>query len=121
MRGAEQGALQPGHGLLKLMRPSRDLTYRIAALPPVPEVLAFLAEQSEMDAHAAYSTLNMGSGFAVYTAAGTGKQVVDIAERLGHEALVAGRVEDGPRQVIVEPIGVTYADAELDLSPDAGK
>ncbi|HEU0019714.1 MAG TPA: AIR synthase related protein, partial [Thermoleophilaceae bacterium] len=34
-----------GHGLLKLMRPSRDLTYRIAALPPVPEVLAFLAEQ----------------------------------------------------------------------------
>jgi phosphoribosylformylglycinamidine cyclo-ligase len=107
-----------GHGLLKLMRPSRDLTYRITALPPVPEVLAFLAEQSEMDAHAAYSTLNMGSGFAVYTGAGTGKQVVEIAESLGHEALVAGRVEDGPRQVIVEPIGVVYADAELDLAPD---
>ena len=110
-----------GHGLLKLMRPSRELTYRITALPPVPEVLAFLAEQAEMDAHAAYSTLNMGSGFAVYTGAGTGKQVVEIAESLGHEALIAGRVEDGPRQVIVEPVGVTYADAELDLSPDAGK
>jgi phosphoribosylformylglycinamidine cyclo-ligase len=107
-----------GHGLLKLMRPSRDLTYRITALPPVPEVLAFLAEKSEMDAHAAYSTLNMGSGFAVYTAAGTGEQVVEIARGLGHEALVAGRVEDGPRQVIVEPIGVVYADAELDLAPD---
>lgn len=107
-----------GHGLLKLMRPSRDLTYRITALPPVPEVLAFLAEQAELDAHAAYSTLNMGSGFAVYSAAGTGTQVVEIARGLGHEALVAGRVEDGPRQVIVEPIGVVYADAELDLSPD---
>lgn len=107
-----------GHGLLKLMRPSRDLTYRITALPPVPEVLAFLAEQSDMDPHAAYSTLNMGSGFAVYTGAGTGKQVVEIAESLGHEALIAGQVEDGPRQVIVEPIGVVYADAELDLSPD---
>jgi len=107
-----------GHGLLKLMRPSRDLTYRITALPPVPEVLAFLAEQSEMDAHAAYSTLNMGSGFAVYTAAGTGKQVVEAAQSLGHEALIAGQVEDGPRQVVVEPIGVVYADAELDLSPD---
>ena len=107
-----------GHGLLKLMRPSRDLTYRIAALPPVPEVLAFLAEQAEMDAHAAYSTLNMGSGLAVYTAAGTGQRVVEIAQGLGHEALIAGRVEDGPRQVIVEPIGVVYADAELDLSPD---
>jgi len=71
-----------------------------------------------MDAHAAHSTLNMGSGFAVYTAAGTGKRVVEIAQGLGHEALVAGQVEDGPRQVIVEPIGVVYADAELDLSPD---
>jgi phosphoribosylformylglycinamidine cyclo-ligase len=110
-----------GHGLLKLMRPSRDLTYRITALPPVPEVLAFLAARAGLDAHAAYSTLNMGSGFAVYTAAGTGRQVVEIAQGLGHEALVAGRVEDGPRQVIVEPIGVIYADVELDLSPDAGK
>jgi phosphoribosylformylglycinamidine cyclo-ligase len=110
-----------GHGLLKLMRPSRDLTYRITALPPVPEVLAFLAEQAEMDSHAAYSTLNMGSGFAVYTAAGTGARVVETARGLGHQALIAGRVEDGPRQVVVEPIGVVYADAELDLTPDAGK
>ncbi len=107
-----------GHGLLKLMRPSRDLTYRITALPPVPEVLAFLAEQAQMDAHAAYSTLNMGSGYAVYTGAGTGDQVVEIAQGLGHDALLAGRVEEGPRQVIVEPIDVVYADAELDLSPD---
>jgi phosphoribosylformylglycinamidine cyclo-ligase len=107
-----------GHGLLKLMRPSRGLTYRITVLPPVPEVLSFLAQQAGLDAHAAYSTLNMGSGFAVYTAAGTGERVVEIARGMGHEALVAGRVEDGPRQVIVEPIGVVYADAELDLSPD---
>jgi phosphoribosylformylglycinamidine cyclo-ligase len=107
-----------GHGLLKLMRPARDLTYRISALPPVPEVLAFLAEQAGLDAHAAYSTFNMGSGYAVYTAAGTGARVVEIAQGLGHEALLAGQVEDGPRRVIVEPVGVTYADAELDLTPD---
>lgn len=107
-----------GHGLLKLMRPSRDLTYRIAALPPVPEVLDFLVEQSGMDAHAAYSTFNMGSGYAVYTAAGTGAKVVEIAQGLGHEALIAGAVEQGPRQVIVEPVGVTYTTDELDLAPE---
>jgi phosphoribosylformylglycinamidine cyclo-ligase len=107
-----------GHGLLKLMRPARELTYRIAALPPVPEALAFLAEQAGLDAHAAYSTLNMGSGYAVYTAAGSGAQVVEIARGLGHDALLAGQVEEGPRQVIVEPVGVVYADAELDLTPD---
>jgi len=109
-----------GHGLLKLMRPPKRLTYRISALPPVPEVLTFLAEQSDMDAHAAYSTLNMGSGYAIYTAAGSGVQVVEIAQGLGHHALLAGRVEDGPRQVIVEPIGVVYETDELDLAPQDG-
>ena len=59
-----------GHGLLKLMRPARELTYRIHSLPPVPEVLAFLAEQSGMDARASYSTFNMGSGYALYAPAG---------------------------------------------------
>ena len=107
-----------GHGLLKLMRPSRDLTYRISALPSVPEVLEFLVEQSRMDAHAAYSTFNMCSGYAIYTAAGTGAKVVEIAQALGHEAIVAGAVEQGPRRVIVEPVGVTYESDELDLAPD---
>jgi phosphoribosylformylglycinamidine cyclo-ligase len=35
-----------GHGLLKLMRPQRELTYRIHALPPIPPVLAFLASRA---------------------------------------------------------------------------
>ncbi|NLT04842.1 MAG: phosphoribosylformylglycinamidine cyclo-ligase [Solirubrobacterales bacterium] len=107
-----------GHGLLKLMRPDRRLTYRITALPEVPEVLAFLAEQAGMDAHQAYSTLNMGSGYAVYAPAGTGTRIVEIARGLGLDALVAGAVEEGPRQVVVEPVGVVYADSELDLTPD---
>jgi phosphoribosylformylglycinamidine cyclo-ligase len=109
-----------GHGLLKLMRPSHELTYRISDLPPVPEVLTFLAEHADMDAHSAYSTLNMGSGFAVYSAMGTGQQVVEIAKGLGHDALVAGSVEEGPRRVIVEPIDVTYTTDELDLAPQQG-
>ena len=65
-----------GHGLLKLMRPQRELTYRIRALPPVPPVLAFLAAQAELDAAAAHSTLNMGAGFAVYCRPGGGAHVV---------------------------------------------
>jgi phosphoribosylformylglycinamidine cyclo-ligase len=105
-----------GHGLLKLMRPSRALTYRIERLPEVPRVLSFLVEQAELDAHAAYSTFNMGSGYAVYCAAGAGEAIVAIAERLGLGALIAGRVEEGPRQVILEPVGVRFAGEELELS-----
>ncbi len=59
-----------GHGLLKLMRPARELSYRIERLPEVPPVLSFLVEQAGMDAQAAYSTFNMGAGFAVYCAPG---------------------------------------------------
>lgn len=107
-----------GHGLLKLMRPERDFTYRITALPPVPEVLAFMVEQAELDPHAAYSTLNMGCGYAVYVAAGEGEAVAETARGLGFEALVAGRVEAGPRRVVLEPVGVTFGTDELDLAPD---
>jgi phosphoribosylformylglycinamidine cyclo-ligase len=105
-----------GHGLLKLMRPPKPLTYRIERLPDVPEVLAFLAEQAGLDAHAAYSTFNMGSGYALYCPAGGGEQLVGLAAELGLQAVLAGRVEQGPRQVLLEPLGVRFEDAELELS-----
>jgi phosphoribosylformylglycinamidine cyclo-ligase len=105
-----------GHGLLKLMRPSKPLTYRVHTLPPLPDVLAFLAEQAGLNPHQAYSTFNMGSGYAVYCEPGAGETVVGLARELGLQALVGGSVEDGPRQVIVEPVGVRYTGDELELS-----
>jgi phosphoribosylformylglycinamidine cyclo-ligase len=108
-----------GHGLLKLMRPRRELTYRIHTLPPVPPVLGFLAAQAEMAPAAAYSTLNMGAGFAVYCRPGGGAHVVEQARQLGLDALLAGAVEQGPRQVILEPVAVTLAGDQLALAPDS--
>ena len=105
-----------GHGLLKLMRRPQRLTYRIAELPPVPEVLAFLAEQVGLDDRAAYSTLNMGAGYAVYCAAGRGGEVVELARSVGLAALVAGVVEAGPRRVILDPVGVEYGGEELEFT-----
>jgi phosphoribosylformylglycinamidine cyclo-ligase len=105
-----------GHGLLKLMRPTKALSYRISELPPVPEVLTFLVEQAGLDNHSAYSTFNMGSGYAIYCSPGTGPEAAELAQRLGFQAVVAGSVEAGARQVIVESIGVHYVGDELDLS-----
>ena len=106
-----------GHGLLKLMRPSRPFTYRIHALPEVPEVLTFLVEKAQMSSSAAYSTFNMGAGFAVYTSAGTGAAVVELALNLGFDAIIAGEVHDGPRQVMLEPLDVIYSSDDLQLAP----
>jgi phosphoribosylformylglycinamidine cyclo-ligase len=106
-----------GHGLLKLMRPRRELTYRMTWLPPVPEVLSFLVEQAGMSAAAAYTTFNMGCGFAVYCAAGSGEEVVRIASDLGLSADLAGIVEEGPRRVLLEPVGVVFESGDMDLTP----
>jgi phosphoribosylformylglycinamidine cyclo-ligase len=105
-----------GHGLLKLMRPPVPLTYRIERLPAVPAVLEFLVAEAGLDDHAAYSTFNMGSGYALYGAAGSAAAIVSIAEGLGLAAVVAGRVEEGPRQVILEPVAVRFSGSELELS-----
>jgi phosphoribosylformylglycinamidine cyclo-ligase len=105
-----------GHGLLKLMRPAKELTYRIEQLPRVPEVLSFLVEQAQLDRSAAYSTFNMGAGYALYCANGDGVGVVRAAQSLGLDAQLAGRVEGGPRQVILEPVEVCFDSDQLDLS-----
>jgi phosphoribosylformylglycinamidine cyclo-ligase len=110
-----------GHGLLKLMRPRRELSYEITHLPDVPEVLQFLVEHAGMSPDAAYSTLNMGCGFAVYSATGTSEEIVRVAADLGLRAHAAGRVGEGPRRVILEPIGVTYGGGALDLAPRPGR
>lgn len=106
-----------GHGLLKLMRPRRELSYTITTLPHVPEVLEFLVEEAGMSPADAYSTFNMCCGFAVYCAAGSGQDVVRAASELGFSAHVAGTVGEGPRRVVLEPIGVTYQSEALDLAP----
>jgi phosphoribosylformylglycinamidine cyclo-ligase len=105
-----------GHGLLKLMRRPTALRYRIWKLPEVPEVLSFLVAQAGLEAKAAYSTFNMGAGFALYCAAGAGGEIVEVAAELGLRACIAGGVEEGPRQVLLEPVGVRFDDGELELS-----
>lgn len=106
-----------GHGLLKLMRPRRELSYRIRHLPEVPEVLTFLCRQVGLSTHDAYSTLNMGAGFAVYCPQGEGPQVAQVAQELGLEGHLAGTVEEGPRRVILEEVDVVFESEELDLGP----
>jgi phosphoribosylformylglycinamidine cyclo-ligase len=106
-----------GHGLLKLMRPRRELTYRLHRLPAVPEVLEFLSREAELTPGAAYSTFNMGAGFAVYCSAGEGAEVVRLAGQQGLAADASGVVEEGPRRVVLEEPGVIYESEELQFTP----
>jgi phosphoribosylformylglycinamidine cyclo-ligase len=104
-----------GHGIRKVMRAAAPFTYRLTGLPEVPEVLTFVAERAGMDARAAYGTLNMGAGFAVFCRGGQGEAVAELSAEMGSVALVAGTVEEGSRSVVLEPLGITYTSDELSL------
>jgi len=104
-----------GHGWRKLLRHTSELTYRIDTVPPVPPVLAFMQREAKLDDSEAYGTLNMGAGFAFFVRPEQAEQTVAIAKQCGIEAWVAGRVEAGPKQAIIEPIGVTYGADDLKL------
>jgi phosphoribosylformylglycinamidine cyclo-ligase len=106
-----------GHGLLKLMRPRHELSYRITRLPPVPEVLTFMAEHAGMSPSEAYSTFNMGCGLAVYCAPGEGERVAALAAEVGLDAHLAGAVEAGPRRVILSEVDVVFESSDMNLAP----
>ncbi len=101
-----------GHGWRKLLRHPSAFTYRIEHLPPVPEVLDFICRHASLDAAEAYGTFNMGAGFALFVKAEDCEQVLSLASAQGVGAIVAGRVEDGPKQLLIEPLGLRFgADA----------
>src|SRR3954453_18455424 len=68
-----------GHGWRKLLRHPARLTYRMHTLPKVPTVLRFIQEHARQDDREAYSTLNMGAGFAIFVAAQDAQRTVDVA------------------------------------------
>lgn len=104
-----------GHGWRKLMRHPGAFSYRIHTVPPVPPVLAFIAEHAGLDAKEAYATLNMGAGFALFVPAAEAARCAEVCRAAGHAAWVAGTVEAGARSVVVEPLGISWAAADLHL------
>jgi phosphoribosylformylglycinamidine cyclo-ligase len=104
-----------GHGWRKLMRHAAPFTYRLHATPPVPEVLAFMQREGEMQWREAYGSLNMGAGFALFVPPEAVTATIAAARAVGVAAWDCGRVEPGPRRVLIEPLGIEFAADELAL------
>lgn len=104
-----------GHGWRKLLRHPGRFTYRMHTVPTVPPVLRFIQQHAQQDDREAYSTLNMGAGFALFVAAEDAGRTVAIAQGLGIGARVAGQVEDGDKQLLIEPLGLRFGDDALQL------
>ncbi|MBT9503220.1 MAG: phosphoribosylformylglycinamidine cyclo-ligase [Burkholderiaceae bacterium] len=104
-----------GHGWRKLLRHPGRFTYRIHTVPPVTPVLKFMQEHAKQDDREAYSTLNMGAGFAIFVPAADAQRTVEVAKAQGVDAWVAGQIEAGPKQLLIEPLGLQFGDDSLQL------
>jgi len=104
-----------GHGWRKLLRHPAAHTYRIERVPAVTPVLQFIQRHARQDAREAYSTLNMGAGFALFVKAEQAQRTVDVAHAQGIGALVAGRIEAGPKRLVIEPLAIEFGDDSLSL------
>jgi phosphoribosylformylglycinamidine cyclo-ligase len=104
-----------GHGWRKLLRHPSAHTYRIDRLPAVPEILTFIRQQAQLDDVEAYGTFNMGAGFALFVRPEDCDTTLSLAQAQGVDAIVAGRVEDGPKQLLIEPLGLRFGSDALAL------
>jgi phosphoribosylformylglycinamidine cyclo-ligase len=104
-----------GHGWRKLMRAEADFSYVIHEVPPVAEIFNFIAKESNNDPEEMYGNFNMGAGYAVYIPADQAEQVKQIATDCGFQSWVAGEVKAGPKQVIIEPLNITFAGDSLEV------
>lgn len=102
-----------GHGWRKLMRANRTFSYVLEEIPPVASIFDFIAEQSGNDEAEMYGNYNMGAGYAVYLPVSQALTAQQTAEELGLKSWLAGRVEEGPKQVIIKPKGITFAGETL--------
>jgi len=104
-----------GHGWRKLLRHPKPLGYRIHTVPPVPPVLRFIQQQAAHDDAEAYATLNMGAGFALFVGADDAERAAAVSRDHGVPAWVAGKVEAGPKRLVIEPLGITWEGDALQL------
>lgn len=97
-----------GHGWRKLMRANQELSYVIDKLPPVPVEFDFIQQQTASSDEEMYGNFNMGAGFVVYLPTAQAKKVVSLAKAQGLKAWIAGRVEDGPKQVTIKSKDIKF-------------
>jgi phosphoribosylformylglycinamidine cyclo-ligase len=104
-----------GHGWRKLMRASSAFSYIVERVPEVPPVLRMLQTLAKMDDNEAYGAFNMGLGYVFFVAPSDVDRALAVAKQAGNELMTLGHIEQGPKRVCIQPIGVTFDDASLQI------
>ena len=84
-------------------------------VPEVPPVLRFIQQHAQQGDHEAYGTLNMGAGFALFVRADQAQRTLEVAREQGVQATLAGVVEAGEKELLIDALGLRFAGEDLQL------
>lgn len=104
-----------GHGWRKLMRASKELKYVLHKITEPQAEFRFMQAQAGIEDQEMYGNFNMGAGFAIYAPQADAQAIVKLAAANSLKAIVAGKVEAGSKQVIIEPKNITFAGDTLEV------
>lgn len=104
-----------GHGWRKLMRAKGSFTYTIELVPSVPVLFKFIAKHANLSDAEMYGTFNMGAGLAFYVPKGQVDKCITIAKQKKLRAWCAGSIEDGKRQVDIQPNHIVFSSDTLKI------
>ncbi len=102
-----------GHGWRKIMRATVDFKYVINELIAPHEIFDFIADKSGNNIEEMYGNYNMGAGYAVYLPADQADKAVEKSKDCGLNAVVAGHLEKGSKELDIRPLGIKFAGESL--------
>ncbi|MBI3342513.1 phosphoribosylformylglycinamidine cyclo-ligase [Candidatus Curtissbacteria bacterium] len=104
-----------GHGLRKVMRSKKEVTYVIEKVFEPQEIFKFIQKQAGLSDYESFDTYNMGQDYAIFISEKDVKKVQEIIKSSGFESIVAGFVEKGSRRVVIKPKNIVFESKSLSL------
>lgn len=104
-----------GHGLRKIMRARQSYTYVIEKLFKPQPLFTFIQKHANLTDYEMYDEFNMGQDYALFISPKDVKKTLAIIKKNKFQAIDAGYVSKGPRQVIIKPKNITFSSETLDL------
>lgn len=104
-----------GHGLRKIMRAKQNFTYTLEKIFEPQDVFLFIQKHANLSDYDMYQTYNMGQDYALFLPEVDINKTQEIIKKNGFESLDAGYVEEGKRQVIIQPKDIIFGGETLDL------
>jgi phosphoribosylformylglycinamidine cyclo-ligase len=104
-----------GHGLRKIMRARPEFTYLIEKIFEPQEVFNFIQENARLGDLEMYQTYNMGMDYAIFVPQKDVDKTLQIINKNKFEAIDAGEIQVGEKQVIIKPKNLTFKGDTLDL------